>query len=52
MARQFELQWTQLKLDQSTYGKHARIESTASKELNMVPVTPERTQYLTAVSVK
>jgi cell division protein FtsL len=52
MTRQFELQWTQLKLDQSTYGKHARIESTASKELNMVPVTPERTQYLTAVSVK
>lgn len=52
MTRQFELQWTQLKLDQSTYGKHARIEATASKELNMVPVTPERTQYLTAVGAK
>ncbi|MDO8654711.1 MAG: cell division protein FtsL [Undibacterium sp.] len=52
MGKQFELQWTQLKLDQSTYGKHARIEATASKELNMVPVTPDRTQYLTAVSVK
>jgi cell division protein FtsL len=41
-----------LRLDQSTFGKHARIEATASKELNMVAVTPERTQYLTAVVVK
>ncbi|MCU6432305.1 cell division protein FtsL [Undibacterium sp. Jales W-56] len=47
-SRQYELQWTQLKLDQSTFGKHSRIEANASKELNMVPVTPERTQYLTA----
>lgn len=52
LGKQYELQWTQLKLDQSTYGKHARIEATATKELNMVPVTPERTQYLTAVVVK
>jgi cell division protein FtsL len=51
-GRQFELQWTQLKLDQSTFGKHSRIEAVAGKELNMAPVTPERTQYLTAVSVK
>lgn len=51
-ARQYELQWTQLKLDQSTFGKHARIEETASKELNMVPVTPDRTQYLTAAGLK
>ena len=52
MGKQIDLQWTQLKLDQSTFGKHARIEAAASKELNMVPVTPERTQYLTAVRVK
>ncbi|MDY7540348.1 cell division protein FtsL [Undibacterium sp. RTI2.1] len=51
-ARQYELQWTQLKLDQSTFGKHARIEENASKELNMVPVTPDRTQYLTAAGLK
>ncbi|MFZ6646485.1 cell division protein FtsL [Undibacterium sp. TJN25] len=48
LSRQFELQWTQLKLDQSTYGKHSRIEDNAAKELGMVPVTPDRTQYLTA----
>ncbi|MDO8179032.1 MAG: cell division protein FtsL [Undibacterium sp.] len=52
LSKQYDLQWTQLKLDQSTFGKHARIEAAASKELNMVPVTPERTQYLTAVVVK
>ena len=52
VSKQFELQWTQLKLDQSTYGKHARIESVATKELNMLAVTPERTQYLTAVNAK
>jgi len=47
-TRQLELEWTQLKLDQSTYGKHARIEAAATQELNMVTVTPARTQYLTA----
>ena len=47
-AKQFDLQWTQLKLDQSTYGKHSRIEDVAEKELNMTPLTPDRTQYLTA----
>lgn len=52
VGRQYEVQWTQLKLDQSTFGKHARIEAAASKELNMVAVTPERTQYLTAAGLK
>ncbi|WMW79974.1 cell division protein FtsL [Undibacterium cyanobacteriorum] len=47
-AKQFDLQWTQLKLDQSTFGKHSRIEAVAEKELNMTPLTPDRTQYLTA----
>lgn len=51
-SKLYELQWTQLKLDQSTFGKHARIEAAASKELNMLAVTPERTQYLTAVVAK
>lgn len=52
LSKQYELQWTQLKLDQSAYGKHSRIEATATQELNMVPVTPERTQYLKAVEPK
>jgi cell division protein FtsL len=52
LTRQYELEWTQLKLDQSTYGKHARIEANATADLGMVPVTPDRTQYLTAGAAK
>jgi cell division protein FtsL len=46
-ARQLEVEWAQLQLDQSTLAKHARIEANARHELNMVRVTPDRTQYLT-----
>ena len=46
-ARQLEVEWAQLQLDQSNLGKHERIEASAMKDLNMVPVTAERTQYLT-----
>ncbi len=46
-ARQLEIEWAQLQLDQSSLGTHARIESYASRTLSMVAVTPERTQYLT-----
>lgn len=52
LSQQYEVEWTQLKLDQSTFGKHARIEAVASKELGMSHVTPDRTQYLTAEVVK
>lgn len=45
-ARQLEIEWSQLQLDQSTLGKHARIEENARRNLTMVPVTPNRTQYL------
>lgn len=47
-ARQLEIDWAQLQLDQSTLGKHARIESTAIRDLNMVALTSARTQFLTA----
>ena len=46
-SRQLEVEWSQLQLDQSNLGKHERIQANASRDLNMVPVTPERTQYLT-----
>jgi cell division protein FtsL len=46
-ARQLDIDWSQLQLDQSTLGKNARIEQIARTELNMVPLTPARTQYLT-----
>jgi cell division protein FtsL len=45
-ARQLDIEWAQLQLDQSTLGKHARIEATARHDLSMVALTPARTQYL------
>jgi len=46
-ARQLDIDWAQLQLDQSTLGKNERIEQIATKDLNMTPLTPARTQYLT-----
>ena len=46
-ARQLDIEWAQLQLDQSTLGKHARIEDIAHRELGMTELTPARTQYLT-----
>jgi cell division protein FtsL len=46
-SRQLDIEWAQLQLDQSTLGKNARIEASATRDLNMVPLTPARTQYLT-----
>ncbi len=46
-AHQLDIDWSQLQLDQSTLGKNARIEQIARTELNMAPLTPARTQYLT-----
>ena len=45
-ARQLEVEWAQLQLDQSNLEKHERIEASAIKELNMMPVSPDHTQYL------
>jgi cell division protein FtsL len=47
LARQLDIEWAQLQFDQSTLGKHARIEANARRDLNMVELTPARTQYLT-----
>jgi cell division protein FtsL len=46
-ARQLDIDWSQLQLDQSTLGKHARIEEIARRDLGMTPLTANRTQYLT-----
>ncbi|WP_025918004.1 cell division protein FtsL [Herminiimonas sp. CN] len=46
-AKLLNVQWAQLQLDQSTLGKHARIELAARRDLKMVPLTPASTQYLT-----
>ena len=49
-ARQLEVDWAELQLDQSNLGKHERIQASAIKDLDMVPVTADRTQYLTLSS--
>lgn len=46
-SRQLDIEWAQLQLAQSTLGKNARIEVSATRDLNMVPLTPVRIQYLT-----
>jgi len=46
-AHQLDIDYAQLRIDQSTLGKNARIEQIARTELNMAPLTPARTQYLT-----
>ena len=46
-AKQLDIDWAQLQLDQSTLGKNARIEQIARTDLNMAPLTAARTQYLT-----
>jgi cell division protein FtsL len=48
IGRQLDVDWAQLQLDQSTLGKSARIEMIARRDLNMISLTPQRTQYLTA----
>lgn len=47
-ARQLDIEWAQLQLDQSTLAKHSRIEANARRDLDMVALTPGRTQYLAA----
>ena len=49
-ARQLEIDWSQLQLDQSNFSKHERIELSAVQDLMMVPVTAEHTQYLTLIN--
>ncbi|MGV8892881.1 MAG: cell division protein FtsL [Burkholderiaceae bacterium] len=46
-AKLLDVQWAQLQLDQSTLGKHARIELVAKRDLKMLALTPASTQYLT-----
>lgn len=46
LSRQLDVEWAQLQLDQSALGKHERIESIARRDLNMLPLTPARTQFL------
>lgn len=43
-AKQYEIEWGQLRLEQSTWAMHSRIESIASKHLNMEVPESKRIQ--------
>jgi len=45
--RLLNLEWSQLQLDQTLYGKHSLIDASA-RQIGMRPVTPDRTQFLSA----
>jgi len=49
-TRQLEVEWSQLQLDQSSLGKHARIESNARRDLNMVYAVPANTRFMTVTT--
>lgn len=45
-AKQFEIEWGQLQLEQSTWAMHSRIESIASKHMNMEVPDSKRIQVI------
>jgi cell division protein FtsL len=47
-ARRHEVEWNQLRLEQTRLAKHALIDAVARRDLRMQPVTPDRTLFLTA----
>lgn len=47
-AKQLEVEWGQLQLEQSTWAMHARIERIATRQLNMRVPPPSRIQVVPA----
>lgn len=45
-SRKLEVEWSQLQLDQASLSKHSLIDAAARKELDMMPATPSRTEYI------
>ena len=46
IAKQLEIEWGQLQLEQRTWAMHARIEKIAARELGMRAPTGARTQIV------
>ena len=46
-SRQLEIERKELELKQSTLSQHARIDSSARRELGLMALKPENTLYLT-----
>lgn len=47
LARQYEVEWGQLQLEQSTWAMHSRIEQVAVRQLDMQVPEPARIQMVT-----
>ena len=50
-ANQYEVEWGQLQLEQSTWAMHSRIEDIAEKRLDMQVPDPEHIQGVTPLGV-
>lgn len=47
LSKQFDVEWGQLQLEQSTWAMHSRIETIAQKQLGMQVADGSRTQVVT-----
>jgi cell division protein FtsL len=47
LAKQLDIEWGQLQLEQSTWATHARIEKIAARSLGMRVAPPARIQVVT-----
>jgi cell division protein FtsL len=47
LAKQLDIEWGQLQLEQSTWATHARIEKIAARSLGMRVASPARIQVVT-----
>jgi cell division protein FtsL len=52
LAKQLEVEWGQLQLEQSTWAMHARIEKIATRDLGMRSPPSSRVQVVTQPEVK
>lgn len=50
LAKQLDVEWGQLQLEQSTWAMHGRIEKIATQQLNMRVPSAKRTQIVPAAA--
>jgi cell division protein FtsL len=50
LAKQLDVEWGQLQLEQSTWAMHGRIEKIATQQLNMSVPSATRTQVVPAAA--
>ncbi|MBI2294754.1 MAG: cell division protein FtsL [Betaproteobacteria bacterium] len=52
LAKQFEVEWGQLQLEQGTWAMHARVEKIATQALGMRVPPPSRIQILPSAAAE